>query len=346
MSDLGSEPLGSARPDLAQGLAAFLEQELGSPVKISGLAASSTGARRANVAFDAEPEGGEPRRLVATIVPTAAIQLNRIDAEAAVRSLARERGVPVPEVVAFSTDSSWLGGPFFLSERVEGQTVPRLVLRLIEQRGIGELVARQLGAAMARFHAIDPSDAPAGLLDLGPGAPAETALAGLDAVMGNLLEPRPALTYGLRWLQKHLPPPPAAESIVHTDIRTGNLIVDEDGLAAILDWEGTRRRGDPMEDIAWLALRMWRFRNDDREIGGFAALEPFVAAYDEAGGRFDPDRYRWWKAYGTLKWGLGLAAQAAGHLDGSFRSIVMAASGRRVPEMEWDLLMLTKPGGD
>jgi len=44
-----------------------------------------------------------------------------------------------------------------------------------------------------------------------------------------------------------------------------------------------------------------------------------------------------------LKWGLGLAAQAAGHLDGTFRSIVMAASGRRVPEMEWDLLMLTDP---
>lgn len=328
---------------LSEGLAAFLEQEWGTGVKITGVAASSTGARRANVAFDAEPEGGGLRRLVATIVPTAAIQLNRIDAEAAVRTLARQRGVPVPEVVAFSTDSCWVGGPFFLSELVEGQTVPRQVLRLVEERGIGELVAAQLGQAVARFHAIDPGDAPVGLLDLGPGVPAETALAALEAVMGGLLEPRPALTYGLRWLQRHLPAPPPAESMVHTDIRTGNLIVGEDGLRAILDWEGTRRRGDPMEDLAWFALRMWRFRNDDREIGGFAGLEPFVAAYEEAGGRFDPARYRWWKVYGTLKWGLGLAAQAAGHLDGTFRSIVMAASGRRVPEMEWDLLMLTRP---
>ena len=333
-----------SRPDLAQGLAAFLEQQWSRPVKISGIAASSTGARRANIAFDAEPERGEKRRLIATIVP-AAIQLNRIDAEAAVRTLVRDRGVPVPEVVAFSTDDSWVGGPFFLSERIEGQTVPRLVLRLVDERGIGELVAGQLGTAMARFHAIDPADSPPGLIDLPPGPPAETALSALETVMGGLLEPRPALSYGLRWLQRNLPGPPPAESMVHTDIRNGNLIVGEDGLRAILDWEGTRRRGDPMEDVAWLALRMWRFRNDDREIGGFAGLEPFVAAYEEAGGRFDPDRYRWWKAYGTLKWGLGLAAQAAGHLDGSFRSIVMAASGRRVPEMEWDLLMLTKPGG-
>jgi len=43
---------------------------------------------------------------------------------------------------------------------------------------------------------------------------------------------------------------------------------------------------------------------------------------------------------GTLRWGLGLARQAIGHLDGSVPSIVMAASGRRVAELEFDLLAL------
>ena len=47
---------------------------------------------------------------------------------------------------------------------------------------------------------------------------------------------------------------------------------------------------------------------------------------------------------GTLRWGLGLAGQAAAHLDGRFSTVVMAASGRRVPELEWDLLMLLRPG--
>jgi aminoglycoside phosphotransferase (APT) family kinase protein len=329
--------------DLASGLAAFLEQHWGRPVEISGLASSSAGARRSNIAFDAEVEGREPRGLVATIVPTEAIQLNRVDVEAAVRTLARDRGVPVPEVVAFSTDRSWVGGPFFLSERIDGHTVPRAVLRLIDEHAIGDLVAGQLGQALGRLHAIEPGEAPDGLLDLGPGDPAEKALDALESVMDGLLEARPALTWGLRWLRRRLPEPPPAETLIHTDVRTGNLIVGEDGLRAVLDWEGTRRRGDPMEDLAWPALRMWRFHNDEREIGGFAGLEPFVEAYEAAGGRFDPERYRWWKVYGTLKWGLGLAAQAAGHLDGSFRSIVMAASGRRVPEMEWDLLMLTDP---
>jgi len=44
-----------------------------------------------------------------------------------------------------------------------------------------------------------------------------------------------------------------------------------------------------------------------------------------------------------LRWGLGLAGQADAHLDGRFPSVVMAASGRRVPELEWDLLMLLRP---
>ena len=328
--------------DLAVGLAAFLEDKGGRPVKVTGLTASSTGARRANVAFDAD-DGHRTLSLVATIVPAASIQLNPVEAEVAVRSLARNGGVPVPEVVAWSTDCSWVGGPFFLSERIDGETVPRRVLRLIEERGIGPRVAAQLGAALAALHAIDPAAAPPRLIDLGAGPPAETALAALDDAATRLLEPRPALTFGRRWLERNLPAPPPADSIVHTDVRTGNLIVGGDGLRAVLDWEGARRGGDPMEDLAWLGLRMWRFGHDDREVGGFAARPALVEAYDTAGGCFDPDRYRWWKAYGTLKWGLGLAAQAAAHLDGSFRSIVMAASGRRVPEMEWDLLMLTRP---
>ena len=40
---------------------------------------------------------------------------------------------------------------------------------------------------------------------------------------------------------------------------------------------------------------------------------------------------------------VGLAHQAESFLDGSVPDIVMAASGRRVSELEWDLLMLIRP---
>jgi aminoglycoside phosphotransferase (APT) family kinase protein len=305
---------------------------------------SSAGARRRNVAFDAESaSAGRTSSLVATILPTAAIEINPITAEAGVRRLAAAHGVPVPHVHDVCTDAAYVGGPFFLSERVAGESVPRRVLRLVRAEGIGERVASQLGEALARLHAIDPALAPDDLNDDPSAHPAAAALAQADAAVARLPRPRPALALALRWLERALPAPPPRRTILHTDARNGNLIVSAAGLEAVLDWEGAVRHGDPMQDLAWPALRMWRFREDDREIGGFAARPPFVAGYEGAGGTFDEARFRWWKVLGTLRWALGLADQAASHLDGRFRSIVMAASGRRVPELEWDLLMLVRP---
>lgn len=334
----------SGPPDLATGLARFLGDLHGEPFAVTGVRASSAGARRANVGFDAEARGGGTAlRLVATILPTAAIELNPIPAEAAVRNLAADHGVPVPRVHATCTDPSYVGGPFFLSERVEGESVPRRVLRLVEAEGTGDLVAGQLGEALARLHGIDPALAPDDMLDDPSAHPAESALVEADRAVARLPLPRPALALGLRWLERELPGAPPRRTILHTDARNGNLMVGAGGLRALLDWEGAFRHGDPMQDLAWPALRMWRFRADDREVGGLAGLAPFVAGYERGGGAFDEERYRWWKAMSTLRWALGLAGQAAAHLDGRFRSIVMAASGRRVPELEWDLLMLVRP---
>lgn len=351
---VGPAPDGS--PDLAVGLADFLGTTWDRRVTIANLSSSSAGARRSNLLFDAQLDrpldtgtGATTLHLVATILPTSEIQLNPITAEADVRGLAEQAGVPVPHIHAVCLDDSYVGGPFFVSDRVDGESVPRRVLRLVHEHGLGERVAAQMGEALGRLHAVDPALAPAELIDPGPGNPAELALAAADEAAAELLAPRPAISLGLRWLERHLPSPPPRRTIVHYDVRNGNLIVGPDGLRAVLDWEGARRQGDPMEDVAWPSLRMWRFREDEREIGGFAGREPYVAGYEAAGGTFDAERFHWWKVLGTLRWGLGLAGQAAAHLDGRFVNVVMAASGRRVPELEWDLLMLLRPdsmGGD
>lgn len=329
-------------PDLAKGLATFLTEAFGRPVAVTNLASSSAGARRGNILFDAD-DGQRALRLVATILPTSEIEINPISAEAAVRTLAESHGVPVPHIHATCTDPSYVGGPFFVSERVDGESVPRRVLRLVHGEGIGDRVAEQLGEALAHLHAIDPALAPAELNEDERDDPTEAALIDAEAMVQELAPTRPVFAMGLHWLERRRPGPPPRPTIVHTDVRNGNIIVSADGLAAVLDWEGARRSGDPMQDAAWPALRMWRFRDDEREIGGFAGRVPFIAGYERAGGTFDAERFEWWKALGTLRWGLGLAGQAAAHLDGRFSTVVMAASGRRVPELEWDLLMLLRP---
>jgi aminoglycoside phosphotransferase (APT) family kinase protein len=328
--------------DLAAGLATYLGEHWGTTVEVSGLSTTTAGARRHNVIFDATRDG-RTDRFVATIVPAGETLINSIEAEAGVRDIAERNGVAVPHVELVRADGELVGGPFMISAFTAGETVPRRVLRLVDEVGNGELIVRQLGESLARLHAVDPATVPVPLRRMEhPGAPTEAALAGAIAAVDALAQPRPVMRLGLRWLDQHLPPPAPRLSIVHSDTRNGNLIIGEDGLRAVLDWEGTWAEGDPMQDLAWPSLRMWRFRNDDREIGGFAGRQPFIEGYRSAGGDFDEARFEWWKVHGTLMWGLGLAGQTMAFLDGRVPNIVMAASGRRVPELEWDLLMLIR----
>lgn len=326
-------------PAGAGALADGLARAMGAPVV--GLSASTAGARRTNVIFES---GG--RRHVATIVPAGLqgeLGESPIGVEAAVRDLAERHGVAVPHVEFVSDDPAFVGGPVMISEFVEGETVPRRVLRLVGANpGLGGRLAHQLGASLAQLHAIDPALAPAGVR-VPAGDPAPSLLDELSEAVALLPHRRPAMEYGLRWLERHLPAAPPVPAIVHGDVRNGNLIVGSDGLRAILDWELALAGGDPMEDLAWGAVRMWRFGHDPLEVGGFAERSALIAGYVEAGGVYDAARFEWWKAARTLWWAVGLAGQATSYLSGATPSIVMAASGRRVSEAEWDLLMLTRP---
>jgi aminoglycoside phosphotransferase (APT) family kinase protein len=325
-------------PNLEAGLAAFLTEAWDTHVEVEKFAMASAGARRRNVLFDAR-RGEERVPLVATIIPSAAVQVMPIDLEASHLRFAEAAGMPAPHVHGVCEDPSYVGGPFFLTGRVEGETIPRQVLRLVEREpGLGPRLAQQCGDALARLHGADPAAAHARIARPA-GDPIEAALVSAELLVRELLQPSPSFSLALRTLERERPPPPARLGVVHGDFRNGNIIVDAGGLAAALDWE-ICHVGDPMEDLGWLCQRMWRFRNDELEVGGFGARTDLVRGYEAAGGHFEPTRFHWWKTMSTLRWGLGLAGQAKAHLDGKVPSIVMAASGRRVAELEWDVLML------
>ncbi len=323
------------------GLTRFLKERWKRDVDIPWLSVTSAGARRLNVLFDAD-DGATRHKLVVTAIPNANIELTPIVLEAQTIRTAEAAGVPVAHVVLDSDDASYLGGGFFITDRIEGETVPRRVLRLVARCGNGDAIAARLGRALAALHAVPDEHIPPHLLRPIDDDPAATSLARLQEQIDGLLQPSPAVSLGMRWLEARRPSKPARCVLVHGDARNGNLIISERGLEALLDWEGASV-GDPMADLAWPCVRTWRFGEDTNELGGFAGRQPMVAAYEAAGGTFDAERFHWWKVLGTLRWAIGLAGQAKAHIDGSVPNIVMAASGRRVGELEYDLLCLLRP---
>lgn len=262
-------------------------------------------------------------------------------AEAAVLALAATAGVPAPAVVAASDDPEPLGGPWVVMEAVPGEALPRLLLR--EQRFAAARAALvpEIATAAARLHRADPSAAAAWLTAADP-------VTGLREVADLIGGVGPALELGLRWIETHRPPAPSRPVVVHGDLRLGNLLVTEEPgerghLAAVLDWE-LAHLGDPAEDLGWLCVRAWRFGSPE-PVAGIGARDALLAAYADAGGEvIDRERLHWWEVYGTVRWGVICLAQGAAHLHGLTRSHELAAVGRRVAQVEHDLLLLV--GGE
>jgi aminoglycoside phosphotransferase (APT) family kinase protein len=233
-------------------------------------------------------------------------------------------------VVVAGDGSAGLGATFMVMAFVEGETIPRRILRdeyLAEARTV---LAAQCGRALAAIHRIDPVEIPG----LAGGDPLEQ----LRGLLDRLGQPHPAFELGLRWLAETRPAR-SAEAVVHGDFRNGNLIVGPEGIRAVLDWE-LAHRGDPLEDLGWLCVKAWRF-GSTLPVGGFGTIEQLVSAYEEAGGStVDARTLHWWQVLGTLRWGIICIVQTLTHTTGVVRSVELAAIGRRVCEVEWDLLEL------
>ena len=281
--------------------------------------------------------GGEPAYVLRR-EPRGGMSFTSLEVELGAIKAADLAGVAVAPTVAFEPAGGRFGeGAGYLMEFVPGLSVAPRVLRRDELETARERLPGQLAAALAQIHSVD-----AATVDGLPGGGVDPALAACElweSELDAIGEPLPAVEAGLRRLRLG-PPPPADATLVHGDFRLGNLIVDEHGLAAVIDWE-LCHRGDPAEDLAWLTIRSWRFGNDDLPVAGVGELEPVLHAYEAAGGRRpDPDRLRWWGAMGNVKWAVICARQAHDHLTGARPSAELASLGRRICEPEWDLLQI------
>jgi aminoglycoside phosphotransferase (APT) family kinase protein len=252
--------------------------------------------------------------------------------EAELLLLVGKAGAKVPRVRHILTPADGLGQGFIM-DFVAGETLGGRIVRDARFAEVRPKLARQCGEILARIHAIPAEAAP----HLKHSTAAELVDQWRTAYQSTEW-PRPVFELAFRWLDEHLPPPPAQPRLVHGDFRNGNLIFDEQGVAAVLDWE-LAHVGDPMEDMGWICTNCWRFGAVDKPVGGFGQREEMWAGYEAAGG--DPVNRAhalFWEVFGSMRWGVMCAGMIPTFRAGE--SVERGVIARRASENEIDLMRL------
>jgi aminoglycoside phosphotransferase (APT) family kinase protein len=263
--------------------------------------------------------------------------------EFALISAAHGAGMTVPEPLWLEPGGTVTGRPFYIMRRVAGVAHARRLFRTLEPEA-GDALAYRLGEELAKLHMITPKNAPVALSFL-PKAGADliaARAAHYRKSLDVLPEPQPVLEWAINRMEDLAPPidgiAPHGIALCHRDFRTGNYLVDEGQLTAILDFEFAGW-SDPYEDLGWFCARCWRFGATDLEAGGVGSREAFYAGYEKGSGRpVEDSRVRYWEAIAPIRWGIVALQQGERHASGREPSLDLALTGLRAIECEYDLL--------
>ena len=243
------------------------------PTRLSG------GASRETWSFDATRADGTVDRARAAARPGATIGSTDRSTEYELVRAAGRAGVAVP-AVRFLLDADDDLGAGFVMDRIDGETIPRKLLRDEPYAAAREVMVAQCARAAAAIHAVPLGDLPRlAVQDAGHArrpVPRRHRHAGRTAPG---VRARAALA---RRARRRLPDADAARWCTATSA-TGTSSSGPRASASVLDWE-LAHLGDPIEDLGWFCVKSWRFGNVDRRAGGFGTAEELLAVYADATG--------------------------------------------------------------
>jgi aminoglycoside phosphotransferase (APT) family kinase protein len=325
-------------------VARFIEKAAGAKaVHVQRWERMPGGAIQQNFALDAVVEGGphegSHRWVVRCDAPSAVAASHSRAHEFAILSAAHAARVRSPRPLWLSGADA--GPSFFVMEHVAGTAAGHRLVKddaLVPDRA---RLACELGENLARLHFVKPPVAGLEFLGAPPEHPARERVAHYRAALDALGEAGalPVAERALRWCERNLPPA-ARAVLVHRDYRTGNYLVHEGRLAAVLDWEFAGW-GDALEDLGWFLARCWRFGRADREAGGIASAHDFLAGYHRISGRsVTYEETRFWQVMAHVRWAVIAVQQAERHRAQGETSLELALTAHVVPQLEWEILSL------
>jgi aminoglycoside phosphotransferase (APT) family kinase protein len=183
--------------------------------------------------------------------------------------------LPVPKPMLLEENASILGQPFMLMDKARG-TPPGSYFGLTEKcPGAFEDLARLL----AKLHSVNPAE-----LGFTVGDDPENSLIRLihgykEKWRNNTLKPSPLIDYAFSWAEQVCSMDKGMVSPVHGDVGPHNMLVADNRLQAMLDWEFSHT-GDPAEDLGIVKV----YAEQTME------WKDFMAIYLKAGGRPVPER--------------------------------------------------------
>jgi aminoglycoside phosphotransferase (APT) family kinase protein len=180
--------------------------------------------------------------------------------------------LPTPKAYWYESDSSILGAPFLVMEKVAGSC------------------PSPWGREGRAFYKGIPTP--------GRGFAEREIVKWRELIATTEHPPEPILTDLIGWLETNIPPTERV-TLVHGAYRTGNLLIDNDRVSAVLDWE-LQVLGDPMYDVAYVLSDL--NREGTHLLSNLVERDAFIRDYEAATGfTVDEDACRYYNALYAMR---------------------------------------------
>jgi len=317
--------------ELRHRIEAYLTSKLGAELTIKDLTRMTEGFSYETYLIDVEIRYGEEREergyVIRKVPEAGAVEPYNIEAHYRILKVLEDTPVPAPKAYWLEMEEEILGRPFFVMEKVEGEVpIPwgfenHEVFKDPERRA---RMARNLIQVLADYQAIDWRKSCSDFLPV-PEKPTDPAEFELERWGSNIerfkIYPQPLLKEVYYWLKRNMPSTPRF-TLVHGDFRLGNFIWRDDRIVAFLDWE-MPSIGDPMADVAWLCLKVFRHNRPDL-MCMLIERDRLYQLYEELTGYpVDEERVFYWEIMAYFKLASVFISAVRAFSDGRNRDVRM-----------------------
>jgi aminoglycoside phosphotransferase (APT) family kinase protein len=228
--------------------------------------------------------------------------------------------VPAPKVYWYEPEPAALGAPALIMERVPGECpspwrrAGREFYAAAAERG--ELPV-SFTDALAAIHTADWQGVGLDFLGVPEGGKgfALGEIAKWKKLVADSAHPgHPILADLIGWLEVNAPETDKL-TLVHGAYRTGNVLIDNDRVSAVLDWE-LQVIGDPMYDVAYMLTELNREGTD--LLSNVVPRQLFFDRYQEATGiEIDEEKCRYYQLLYAMRSAAFWMSAAGLYADGS-----------------------------